>query len=408
LGIQRIGKQGKTIATKRIQATGIFMKLAILGCGYVANMYRLTLSMHPELTLVGVYDRERSRAETMSRLTKAQAYPDFQSLLEDEQVSLVLNLTNPASHYATTKALLTAGKHVYSEKPLAMRLDHAEELTDLAEAKGLLLVSAPCTLLNPVAQTLWQAVRDDRIGRIRLVHAEMEDGMVARAPTSKWINEGGIAWPTIDEFQTGCTVEHAGYVLTWLCAMFGPAVRLTAHSEELMPGKIPGVELASAPDYSVATIRFASGVVARLTNGIYAEHDHRLRLFGDDGVLDVEDPRSDTSPIRLRRYHTIRRRRFLSPISRKLPKLGGKETIAAYRGSQTRDFCRAIADMARAIRTGTRPVTDARFALHVTELTLAAHFASHETAQQAGFPGGLSMPYEPKSRFDPITPVERV
>lgn len=383
------------------------MKLAILGCGYVANMYRLTLSMHPELTLVGVYDRERSRAETMSRLTKAHAYPDFQSLLEDEQVSLVLNLTNPASHYETTKALLTAGKHVYSEKPLAMRLDHAEELTDLAEAKGLLLVSAPCTLLNPVAQTLWQAVRDDRIGRIRLVHAEMEDGMVARAPTSKWINEGGIAWPTIDEFQTGCTVEHAGYVLTWICAMFGPAVRLTAHSEELMPDKIPGVELASAPDYSVATIRFASGVVARLTNGIYAEHDHRLRLFGDDGVLDVEDPRSDTSPIRLRRYHTIRRRRFLSPISRKLPKLGGKETIAAYRGSQTRDFCRAIADMARAIRTGTRPVTDARFALHVTELTLAAHFASHETAQQAGFPGGLSMPYEPKSRFDPITPVER-
>jgi predicted dehydrogenase len=259
-----------------------------------------------------------------------------------------------------------------------------------------------------VAQTLWQAVREERAGRIRLVHAEMEDGMVARAPTSKWINEGGVAWPALDEFETGCTVEHAGYVLTWLCAMFGPAVRITAHSEELMPDKMPGIDLAPAPDYSVATIRFESGVVARMTNGLYAEHDHRLRLFGDDGVLDVDDPRSDTSPIKLRRYHTIRRRRFLSPRARSLPKLGGDEKIAAYRGSQTRDFCRAIADMARAIETGGRPVTDARFALHITELTLAAHFATHPTAAQAGFPDGLSMPYVPRSTFTPPQPLSMV
>jgi predicted dehydrogenase len=384
------------------------MKLAILGCGYVANMYRLTLPMHPELVLAGVFDRERSRTETMARLTGAPAYPDFSALLADDSVALVLNLTNPSSHYETTKALLEAGKHVYSEKPLAMRLDHAEELTALAEAKGLHLVSAPCTLLNPVAQTLWQAVREERAGRIRLVHAEMEDGMVARAPTSKWINEGGVAWPALDEFETGCTVEHAGYVLTWLCAMFGPAVRITAHSEELMPDKMPGIDLAPAPDYSVATIRFESGVVARMTNGLYAEHDHRLRLFGDDGVLDVDDPRSDTSPIKLRRYHTIRRRRFLSPRARSLPKLGGDEKIAAYRGSQTRDFCRAIADMARAIETGGRPVTDARFALHITELTLAAHFATHPTAAQAGFPDGLSMPYVPRSTFTPPQPLSMV
>ena len=384
------------------------MKLAILGCGYVANMYRLTLPMHPELVLAGVYDRERSRTETMARLTGAPAYPDFNALLADDSVALVLNLTNPSSHYETTKALLEAGKHVYSEKPLAMRLDHAEELAALAEAKGLHLVSAPCTLLNPVAQTLWQAVREERAGQIRLVHAEMEDGMVARAPTSKWINEGGVAWPALDEFETGCTVEHAGYVLTWLCAMFGPALRITAHSEELMPDKMPGIDLAPAPDYSVATIRFESGVVARMTNGLYAEHDHRLRLFGDEGVLDVEDPRSDTSPIKLRRYHTIRRRRFLSPRARSLPKLGGDEKIAAYRGSQTRDFCRAIADMARAIETGGRPVTDARFALHITELTLAAHFASHPTAAQAGFPDGLSMPYVPRSTFTPPQPLSMV
>jgi len=381
-------------------------QIAILGCGYVANMYRLTLAMHPDLKLAGVYDRERSRSETMARLTGARSYPDFDALLADPAVQIVLNLTNPSEHYATTRALLAAGKHVYSEKPLAMRLDHARDLTALSKEKGLHLVSAPCTLLNPVAQTLWHLLGSSDAGRIRLVHAAMEDGMVPRAPVAKWINESGVVWPAVDEYQTGCTVEHSGYVLSWLCAMFGPVIRLTAHVEELMPDKVPGLDLLAAPDLSVATLRFESGVVARLTNGIYAEHDHRLQFFGDDGVITVDDPRSDTSDIRLQTYRTIRRRRFLQKRGRKIAKRGGPEKIVGYRGSQTRDFCRAIADMAQAIAQGKAPYTGADFALHITELTLACHFGTHVSGQTAGFDGGLDqMPYTPTTRFDPIAPL---
>lgn len=381
-------------------------QIAILGCGYVANMYRLTLAMHPDLQLAGVYDRERSRSETMARLAGTKAYPDFEALLADPAAQIVLNLTNPSEHYATSRALLEAGKHVYSEKPLAMRLDQARDLAARAQKKGVHLVSAPCTLLNPVAQTLWHLLDKSDAGRIRLVHAAMEDGMVPRAPVAKWINESGVAWPAIDEYQTGCTVEHAGYVLTWLCAMFGPVTRLTAHAEELMPDKVPGLDLTAAPDLSVATLRFENGVVARLTNGIYAEHDHRLQFFGDDGVITVEDPRSDTSDIRLQTYRTIRRRRFLQKRGRKIPKRGGPEKIVGYRGSQTRDFCRAIADMARAIAQGRVPYTGADFALHVTELTLACHFGTHPSGRDAGFDGGLDqMPYTPTTRFDPVAPL---
>ena len=378
------------------------MKIAILGCGYVANMYRLTLAMHPELVLSGVFDIERSRSETFARLTGVPAYPSFDALLEDKSTGIVLNLTNPAAHFETTKALLEAGKHVYTEKPLAMKFPEAQALVELAEARNLLLVSAPCTLLNPVAQTLWQAVRDEIIGSTRLVYAEMEDGMVPRAPYAKWINEAGTAWPAMDEFETGCTVEHAGYVLTWLCAMFGPAETVTAHSEILLPDKIEGVRLRPAPDFSVATIRFTSGVVARMTNGIYATHDHRLRLFGDDGVVTVDDPRSDTSPIRVQRYHELRRKRFLSPRARRLPLRGGREKIVHYRGSQTRDFCRAIADMAAAIKEGRPPYMDARFALHVTELTLAAHHSGRSDA--VGVDIG-AMPYSPVTSFDRMEPL---
>jgi predicted dehydrogenase len=378
----------------------------MLGCGYVANMYRLTLGLHPELTLAGVFDLERSRSEWMAEMTGARAYPSFEALLSDESAPVVLNLTNPGAHHATTGALLRAGKHVYSEKPLAMRLDHARELAALSRETGRHLVSAPCTLMNPVAQTLWKLLREEAVGPVRLIYAEMEDGMVHRAPTAKWINEMGVAWPAEDEFRCGCTVEHAGYVLSWLCAMFGPVERLTAHAEVLVPDKLPG-ERIDSPDHSVATMRFASGPVLRLTNGIYATHDHRLRIFGDNGVIEVEDPRSDRSAIRLRRYRTIRRRRFLSR-GRKVPLIGGKEAIPAYRGSQTRDFCRAIADLARAVECGRAPYTGADYALHLCELTLAAHYGTTGASDGSdGFGGALAkMPYEVQSRFPPIAPLE--
>jgi predicted dehydrogenase len=380
------------------------MRIAFLGCGYVSNMYRLTMEKYPQLELNGVFDLERSRAETMARLTNSKVYASFNELLNDD-VELVLNLTNPTEHYETTKALLNSGKHVFSEKPIALNLSKAQELVALAERKSLLLSSAPCTLHNPVAQTLWHALNNNVVGNVRLVYAAMDDGMVNRAPTAKWINEAGVAWPTIDEFETGCTIEHAGYVLTWLCAMFGPAEQLTAFSDIIQPDKISGIAIKPAPDFSVATIKFRSGVIARMTNGIYAEHDHQLQLFGDDGVLSIEDPRNDRAKIKLRRYHTIRRKRFLSPLAKHLPLLGGSEKIASYRGSQTRDFCRSIVDMVEAIETERSPYMTAAFALHVTELTLACHFATHPTGKESDY---IKMPYFPVTDFKPMQPLSQV
>ncbi|MEJ1472107.1 MAG: Gfo/Idh/MocA family oxidoreductase [Candidatus Sedimenticola sp. (ex Thyasira tokunagai)] len=373
------------------------MKLAILGCGYVAYMYRLTLPMHPELELVGVADTERSRAENMARITNTKCYENLEAILDDQSVDLVLNLTTPQSHYVTTRACLQAGKHVYSEKPLAMTLEDAMSLVALSEQKNLMLSSAPCTLMNGVAQSLWKELKNNSIGRVRLVYAEMEDGMVTRAPVKTWINEAGTAWPYVNEFETGCTVEHAGYVMSWLVAFFGPAISVTAYSDTLVEDKVTGQLINDTDDFSVACIKFQSGVVARMTNGIYAEHDHRLRFFGDEGAISVDDPRSDDSRIKIQRYHTIRRRRFLSPWYRKLSieSSYSGEKITKYRGSQTRDFCRVISDMAQALKENRAPYIGARFSLHVTELTLACHF-SRDLAKQG------KMPYLMTSSFEPM------
>src|ERR1700730_5417829 len=213
------------------------MNLAIVGCGFVADYYLATLPFHPELKVRGVMDRVGERAELLSRLHGIPKYQNLSEVLEDRQVELVLNLTNPRSHDEISKEALLAGKHVYSEKPLAMRLDKATELVECAESKGLLIASAPCSLLGETAQTLWKALRNQGVGRVRVVYAEMDDGMVPRMQYREWKSVSGVPWPYKDEFEVGCTLEHSAYYLSWLAAWFGPAITVTSFASTQLPTK---------------------------------------------------------------------------------------------------------------------------------------------------------------------------
>ena len=205
-------------------------------------------------------------------------------VLADPSIGLIANLTNPGSHYQVSLQSLKAGKHVYSEKPLAMDLSEAEALVQFANSQKLIVTSAPCNVLGESAQTMWKALRDKAIGTPRLIYAEIDDGPVPLLNYPKWISASGAPWPYKDEFEVGCTLEHAGYYLGMLTAFFGPARRISSFSNVLMQDKKVHLD-KNAPDFAVACIEFKSGVVARLTCSIYAPHDHRLRIMGDDGIL---------------------------------------------------------------------------------------------------------------------------
>ena len=133
------------------------MRFAMVGCGYVAEFYARTLPNHPNLELAGVFDNDAERSRNFAKRYGVHCYSSLKEMLGDATVQLVANLTNPRSHYEITKAALEAGKHLYTEKPLAMSFDEAEELVELAEERGRLLSGAPCNVLGESAQTLWKA-----------------------------------------------------------------------------------------------------------------------------------------------------------------------------------------------------------------------------------------------------------
>ena len=403
------------------------MRLAIVGCGYVADFYMRTLANHPSLHMLGVMDRDEGKAARFAAFHSVHRYSSLEEILCDDHVELVVNLTNPKSHFEITRACLAAGKHVYSEKPLAMSFAEARTLVELAESRGLQLTCAPCSILGETAQTLWRALREQRIGTTRLVFAELSDGPVYLMRPQEWRSASGNPWPYQDEFEVGATLEHAAYYVSWLVAFFGSATRVTAFATCLAPDK--GVPLDYiAPDFSVSCIEFSSGVLPRLTCDLFAPHDHKLRIMGDKGILSTPrcwdygapvylQPRTPTAidrlmawapaiigirhadttarmPLALKMENYPRAAKWLGLGARRYPLV--REPAFEYRapGARPMDFARGIMELANAVAERRANRLSARYSLHVNEIVLAIHD-----------PVRMGTPYEMSTNCESIEPM---
>ncbi|MDO6586302.1 Gfo/Idh/MocA family oxidoreductase [Salipiger sp. 1_MG-2023] len=357
-------------------------RISLLGCGFVADLYMRSLRAMPGIEVAVVYDHDAPRLERFCAhwgLRAAGSLAEFLDLAPDG--GIILNLTNPQAHFALNRACLEAGHHVYSEKPLAMDLADAVELHALARARGLMLVSAPCSVLGEAAQTMGHALRRGIAGTPRAIYAELDDGFIPRAAYDKWQTESGALWPAEDEFRVGCTLEHAGYYLGWLIGWFGSVRTVVAASAETVPDKMGKGPMA--PDLSVATLFFENGPVTRLTCSIVAPHDHSIRIVGDDGVLSCKAAWDNAAKVRYARRLTIRRRLIEHPFPRRYRLDGPTHPKVKRWGAAAMNFMLGPAEMLDALQQG-RPcrLTD-DFALHLTEVSLAIQNAGETSGAQA-------------------------
>ncbi|MFY0619883.1 Gfo/Idh/MocA family protein [Shimia sp.] len=353
--------------------------ISIIGCGFVADLYMRSLAAHSDIAVTQVYDHSPERLRAFADHWKVHTVDSLERFLDNlPKGSLVLNLTNPSAHFEISKACLEAGHHVYSEKPLAMEMAEAITLHELAAQNALLLASAPCSVLGETAQTLAKAIRDDVAGPVRLIYAELDDGFIPQAPYADWQSESGAPWPAQDEFSVGCTLEHAGYYLTWLIGMFGSVRRVVAASSECLPGK----EIQGTPDYSSATLFFENGVTARLTCSIIAPHDHRIRVFGDKGVLQVKQAWDNHAPVRFHRRFTLRRRLMEHPIGTRQTLKGPTHPSVERWGAARMNFALGPAEMLAALAEERPCRLTSDFALHLNEVTLAIQNARADGCAQ--------------------------
>ena len=153
--------------------------VGIIGCGNISAAYLQLAPMFKGYDIVAVADINMDNAKARAAEFGVRA-ETVDGLLAANDVDLVINLTIPAAHVEVSRAILSAGKHVYSEKPFVLSLSEAKELGDLAHAKGLRIGSAPDTFMggsHQLARNLIDAgvIGDVMSGTAVVMGSGMED-----------------------------------------------------------------------------------------------------------------------------------------------------------------------------------------------------------------------------------------
>jgi predicted dehydrogenase len=335
--------------------------IGIVGTGNIAGGYARDALTHPEIRLVAATDLDPERAAAFAATHDLRAHASLDDLLADDAIDVVVNLTVHQAHYDVTKRALEAGRHVYSEKPLALRFSEASELVDLATARGLRLGCSPSTFLGEAQQTAAGLIRSGRLGPVRAIYAEVNWGRIetwhpAPAPF----------------FEVGVLVDVGVYPLTLVTTMLGPARSVRAWAWELKPDRvtIDGVPFRiGSPDLIVAAVELESGPVLRLTASFYVGRPTRqhgsLEFHGDDASLALSSFQDFDATVEVGTYGAS-----FEPVAPVRP---------AFQGTA---WARGVAEMAAAIEEGRPHRASAEQAAHVVEILEAAARSMHEEGRR--------------------------
>jgi predicted dehydrogenase len=324
--------------------------LGIVGTGNIAGGYARDALTHPEIRLVAATDLQADRATDFAAAHGCRAHESLEALLADPEVDIVVNLTVHHAHYEVTKRALEAGKHVYSEKPMALTPDEARELVDLATSRGLRLGCSPSTFLGEAQQTAAATIHRGELGTVRVIYAEVNWGRIetwhpAPAPF----------------FDVGVLVDVGVYPLTLVTSMFGPARSVRAWGWELLAERsaLDGSTFRiGSPDLIVAAVELEAGPVVRVTASFYVGRPTRqtgtLEFHGDDASLLLGNFQEFDASVELAPYG------------------GAYEAVPLVRpGYRGTAWARGVADMATAILTGRPHRASAEQAAHVVDILAA-------------------------------------
>ena len=350
------------------------VRVGIVGCGVIGPEYAKSMRDFSHLELAGAADLDPARARALVNEHGGRAFASPDELIASEDVDVVVNLTIHHAHKDVTTRALEGGKHVFSEKPLAMTAAEARELVDLAHERGLRLGCAPVTFLNEAQQTAARVLRSGALGPVRLAYAEVNHGRIE-------------TWHPAPQpfYEVGPLMDVGVYPLTLLTAFLGPARRVTAFQTVLMPDRTTKRDLpftVSTPDLTVAMVELASGTLVRLTTNFYVgSQTHQgsgIEFHGDRASLHLSswfDARASVSVAGFNKTY--------EPVE-----------PARVPASGTR-WAGGLAEMGSAMLEDRPHRATGEQAAHVVEIM--------EAAAESGRTGG---PVELKTSFTPPAPME--
>jgi predicted dehydrogenase len=337
-------------------ATGI----GIIGCGAISGIYLKNLTRRFAATrVVACADLLPDRAKAAASEYGIAKACTVDELLRDPGVGIALNLTIPRVHAEVSIAAIVAGKHVYSEKPLAVTRADGARVLEAARRAKLRVGGAPDTFLGGGIQTCRKAIDDGLIGR-------------PIGSTAFMTTPGHERWHPNPEFYYqaggGPMLDMGPYYLTALVALLGPIARVAGSACMSYPERTIGSEpkrgkkiKVEVPTHVAGVLDFASGAVGVIMTSfdVWGARLPAIEIYGTEGSLSVPDPNSFGGPVALLRKN--------EEEWRELP-------LAFAYAENSRGL--GVADMADAIVMGRPHRASGELMYHVLDVMEGIHDAS--------------------------------
>lgn len=269
-------------------------RVGIIGCGNISDTYLEMNTKFSMLEVVAVTDMDLVKRDAQAAKYGVRALEIDALLMSD--VDVIVNLTPPAAHASVTLQALEAGKHVYSEKPLAVRLEDGRAIRDLALQKGLRVGCAPDTFLGAGLQTSRQLLEGGAIGQpLNAFASMMSFGPEKWHPNPSFFYQPGA----------GPLFDMGPYYITALIHFFGGVKSVTASARKSLEARVAGngaVIPVNTVTHVSANLEFTSGCMATLLLSFDVQQSGlpRLELYGATGTLLAPDPNTFGGPVLLR------------------------------------------------------------------------------------------------------------
>ena len=269
------------------------MNIGLVGCGDISGIYIQNMRdvFSREIKLVAVCDLIKERAEkAKNAYGDCKIYDTMDELFADPDVDIVLNLTRPYQHYGVTKGALLAGKHAYSEKPLGASLEEGEELVKIAKEKGLYLGGAPDTFLGAGIQTCRKLLDSGELGEV----VGGRCAVLSKGP-ERWHPDPDFFY----QYGGGPLFDMGPYYVTALINLLGEVKEVAGvgskpFAKRMISAKERYGEMinVNVDTHIESILTFASGVSVSLASSfdVYKTKQPNITLYTTKGTLYVPDP----------------------------------------------------------------------------------------------------------------------
>ncbi|MCX7275992.1 MAG: Gfo/Idh/MocA family oxidoreductase [Burkholderiales bacterium] len=349
--------------------------VGVIGIGDISDVYIRNLQQYPIVHVLACAGRSLEKARQKAQQHGiARPYASAAELIADPDIDIILNLTLPAAHAEISLAALRAGKHVYTEKPLAATLAEGQSVLALARERGLMVASAPDTFLGARLQTCRKLIDDGAIGEVTAASAfVVSHGHEWFHPGPEFFYQAG----------GGPLLDIGPYYVTALLSLLGPVKRCSAMAKKTfatrtvesapLRGKSFPVEVDT---HITGNLEFASGAIGTLLASfdVWDSELPRMEIYGTKGTICLRDidpidgPNLFGGPVLLR---TAKQYRWKSlPRPQSLPDWAEVPVQHPFAETSHRVNSRGIGlvDMAYAITQQRAARASGEMALHSLEL----------------------------------------